>query len=551
MVNFIAIDFETTGLSANSGDKIVEIGALKFSLENGLTDEYCALVNPERPIPRLASQIHGISDAEVRDKNSIDLVWKQFLEWSDGILVLVAHNASFEKKFIDAIKSESVNRFLFLDTLYLSRKAFPRPQVQNHKLGTLCDYLDISLDNAHRALPDARATAKLLCRICDVEPSIKKDILQKASNSAFNQNLTQKKTRVPPVSKHNEEREKEAEKKKRAEQRARLKEEREKEGERKKREKQRARRKKRAEQRARLKEEHEREAEKGIRAAKREELAREQEEEANNIAQASGSLEESQYPKIARSRDSGGEFKKREPEADVKENSARSSHSDIRLLTAVLIIFIFFTFLFTLTNREKREASPALSGESVTLQPVAEPEDSYRFEPIEPVILSIDFELLSDEVRSVSRREWINQVAPAVSKGDIRTRAAEIALLGVNSQFDENASYLYDNRALSEMDSVKRWYVDEDNLFNMRFHNSSNYRISNLLIDHSYLSCDDAARSPDSWIRLQLTLDQLAQPVTTIFLQALLPFDYKVLKAISQGSGDGCVRISGAYWSRE
>jgi len=102
------------------------------------------------------------------------------------------------------------------------------------------------------------------------------------------------------------------------------------------------------------------------------------------------------------------------------------------------------------------------------------------------------------------------------------------------------------------MASVKRWYVDEgNNLFNMRFHNSSNYRISILLVDQSYLACDDAARPPEPWISLKLTLGEFAQPSMAIFLQALLPFGYKVLKAISQASVDDSVRISGAYLSRE
>ena len=379
---------------------------------------------------------------------------------------------------------------------------------------------------------------KSFCQGMGVSGSIRSDKQGKQENSQ--RELEDKRERDAEKARRDRlkaEREEEEEKEAKKAERDKLRKEREKESE----------KKRRAEQRTRLEEERKREAEKEIRAAKREELKREREEEAKRLAQASAS----QHPKIASSRDSGGGFGNGEPEANVKENSVRSSHSDIRVLAAALIFFISLTFLATLTNREKRVRLSTVSGGSVTIQSVEEPEDPYRFEPVESLILTTDFELLLYEVANVSRREWVNQVAPVVSQGNLRTKVAEIALLGADSQIDRNASYLYDSRALSEMDSVKRWYVDEDNQFNLRFHNSSNYRISNLLIDHSYLTCEDAAGSSESWVNLKLTLDELAQSSTTIFLQALLPFDYEVLKAISQTSGNGCARISGAYWSRE
>jgi outer membrane biosynthesis protein TonB len=244
------------------------------------------------------------------------------------------------------------------------------------------------------------------------------------------------------------------------------------------------------------------------------------------------------------------------------ETAEQTSKSDAYGLLVSLIISIVF-FLILVGQDEPRnvgETVPlsSLTGqdeprnvdETVPLSSLEVRAEAYRAEGNESLILSTDFEVLSYEVENLSMREWVNLVATLESQGNLTTKTAGVAELGAELQVSRDDSYLYDNRAILRMDSVKRWYIDQDNTFNLRFHNPSIYRISHLIIDHSYFACDEAARLPDKWISLKLTLNGLAQPSETIFIKASLPFDYEFFKALSQSPSDGCAKIVGAYWSR-
>ncbi len=178
----IAIDFETTGFSPKNGDAIVEIGAVKFNLESGIIDEYSSLVNPQRPIPTVASNVHGIRNIDVADAAVIAIEWSRFTAWADEPHALVAHNAWFEKSFINSIAPNDAASAIFLDTLKYSRLAFPA--LPNHQLKTICDHIGYSLIGAHRALPDARATASLLIEIYRRQPHLLADVLASENGEA-------------------------------------------------------------------------------------------------------------------------------------------------------------------------------------------------------------------------------------------------------------------------------------------------------------------------------------------------------------------------------
>jgi DNA polymerase-3 subunit alpha (Gram-positive type) len=162
---FVVFDIETTGLSA-AKDRITEIGAVK--IKNGqLVDRFSELINPEIPIPDNITRLTGITNSMVSDKETIDKILPEFLEFI-GSSPLVAHNASFDCGFIKIKARElglEVNNTV-IDTLQLSRVLLP--DLKRHKLNFVCEYLGISLENHHRAADDAEATAEMMLKFIEM-----------------------------------------------------------------------------------------------------------------------------------------------------------------------------------------------------------------------------------------------------------------------------------------------------------------------------------------------------------------------------------------------
>ena len=163
--DYVVFDIETTGLSASSC-KITEIGAVK--IENGkATDTFSQLINPEAHIPDNITDLTGISDDMVADKPKIDEVLPKFLDFCRGCTV-VAHNASFDCGFIrynaTALGLEFHNKIA--DTLLMSRELFPNEK--KHSLDAVCDRLNVSLENHHRAVDDATATAEIFLKLMEI-----------------------------------------------------------------------------------------------------------------------------------------------------------------------------------------------------------------------------------------------------------------------------------------------------------------------------------------------------------------------------------------------
>ena len=155
---YVVFDIETTGFSPLN-NKIIEIGAVK--VEHGvITDRFSTFVNPDVPIPFRIEQLTGINDSMVIDSPKIDVVLPQFLEFCQGA-ALVAHNASFDISFISHNAEELELEFdpTVLDTVALARILLP--QLNRYKLDTVAKALNISLENHHRAVDDAGATAEI------------------------------------------------------------------------------------------------------------------------------------------------------------------------------------------------------------------------------------------------------------------------------------------------------------------------------------------------------------------------------------------------------
>ena len=159
---YVVFDLETTGLES-SKDEIIEIGACK--VKNGRIDEvFSTFVKPSKNIPREITELTGINDDMVKDAPTINYVLPDFYKFCHGC-TMVAHNISFDIGFIHAISKKLAYNFnnQLIDTIEMARAKLPG--LKNYKLGTVVDRLNIILDNAHRAINDATATAKVFIKL--------------------------------------------------------------------------------------------------------------------------------------------------------------------------------------------------------------------------------------------------------------------------------------------------------------------------------------------------------------------------------------------------
>ncbi|MDX8378318.1 MAG: DNA polymerase III subunit epsilon [Mariprofundales bacterium] len=163
---FIMLDTETTGLSPNKGDRIVEIGAIVVQdrlVCNDKANIFHHYLNPERDIPEEVVRIHGIDNAKVKDAPVFADIAQSFWEFiKDSVLVI--HNAPFDLRFLmnEAYKVglPSLENIPVIDTLTEARHRFPQ---QRNNLNALCDRFEIS--RGHRELHGALLDSELLAEV--------------------------------------------------------------------------------------------------------------------------------------------------------------------------------------------------------------------------------------------------------------------------------------------------------------------------------------------------------------------------------------------------
>lgn len=173
-VEFIAFDLETTGLSPVAC-RIVEFGAVRFQLGGTELGSFSQLVDPGCPMPWQARRVHGISDAMVCGRPSVERVLPRFL----GFLgceqtVLLAHNGNFDLGFLSLAMAKLGCAPLpnpVIDTLDLARKCLPG--FGSGRLENLVIRLGIATSEEHRALPDSRLVMSLFRRIVALRPDLK------------------------------------------------------------------------------------------------------------------------------------------------------------------------------------------------------------------------------------------------------------------------------------------------------------------------------------------------------------------------------------------
>jgi len=162
----IVLDFETTGLSPNQGDRAIEIGAVK--LQDGIVvDTFQELMNPGFRVSSFIEGYTGITNAMLNAAPSCSDVMAQFADFI-GNDNLVAHNASFDKRFLDA-ELDGIDRTYsgeFACSMLIARRLYQ--EAPNHKLGGLVEYKQIENDGVfHRALADSEVTAKLWLKMLE------------------------------------------------------------------------------------------------------------------------------------------------------------------------------------------------------------------------------------------------------------------------------------------------------------------------------------------------------------------------------------------------
>lgn len=171
MGNFTAviIDFETTGLSPNMGDRTIEVGAVLVH-DNQIVDSFQSLMNPGMKISPFIEDYTGITNEMLIEAPPIEDVIKNLMKFICQHH-LVAHNASFDSRFLDAefsrIGHKRKNEFAC--SLLSARRIYQ--DAPNHRLETLVQYKRLKTDGTfHRALADAEMTAYLWSRmISDVK----------------------------------------------------------------------------------------------------------------------------------------------------------------------------------------------------------------------------------------------------------------------------------------------------------------------------------------------------------------------------------------------
>lgn len=156
----VVLDFETTGLSPDGGDRAIEIGAVLLR-DNQIVDRFQSLMNPQMRISSFIAEYTGITNKMLASAPSTSEAMGKFAKFMAGHH-LVAHNASFDQRFLDAElrRINKQRRQDFACSMLVSRRLYP--DAPSHRLETLVQYKNLVTSGVyHRALADAEMTAHL------------------------------------------------------------------------------------------------------------------------------------------------------------------------------------------------------------------------------------------------------------------------------------------------------------------------------------------------------------------------------------------------------
>ncbi len=159
----IVLDTETTGFEPEDGDRIVEIGAVELLNHMPTGETFHVYIDPQRPMPKDAFEVHGLGDDFLRGKPKFTEVAQGFLDFV-GDSTMVIHNAAFDMKFLNAeLRWSGLPQLPMkqaLDTLAIARKRFPGSPAS---LDALCRRFGI--DNSSRTLHGALLDSEILAEV--------------------------------------------------------------------------------------------------------------------------------------------------------------------------------------------------------------------------------------------------------------------------------------------------------------------------------------------------------------------------------------------------
>ena len=192
----IVWDTETTGFDPESGDRLVEIGAVELFNHMPTGNVYHQYINPERSMPQEAFAVHGLGDEFLADKPVFKLIAQDFLDFI-GDAKIVAHNAKFDMRFINAelkwIGKSPIPMVQSVDTLEIARKKFPGAQ---NSLDALCRRfgVDNTAREKHGALLDSEILAEVYLELIGGrQPDFTLSVLASKDTSLRGQSATQSK----------------------------------------------------------------------------------------------------------------------------------------------------------------------------------------------------------------------------------------------------------------------------------------------------------------------------------------------------------------------
>jgi DNA polymerase III subunit epsilon len=183
-LTYTVFDTETTGLQPSAGDEIISLGAVRIVNGRLLKHEvFEQLVNPQRPLKRESSRIHGIDAELLVSQPTLGEVLPAFHRFCEDT-VLVAHNAAFDMRFLELKEAATGIRFdqPVLDTLLLS--AAVHPSLQDHSLEAIAERLGVRVIGRHTALGDALLTGEILLRLIPLLAESGIDTLKQARDAS-------------------------------------------------------------------------------------------------------------------------------------------------------------------------------------------------------------------------------------------------------------------------------------------------------------------------------------------------------------------------------
>lgn len=197
----IVFDTETTGFDPTTGDKLVEIGAVELINHIPTGRTYHQYINPEREVPEEVVKVHGLTTEFLKDFPIFSEVAQDWVDFVGDDGILVAHNATFDMKFINyelgklGYQGYEWNRVV--DTLEIAKNKFPG---QRNNLDVLCKRfgIDNSARTFHGALLDAQLLAEVYLELLGgVEPTMDLTSSVKSNKKEVKTNIKNRVYREP------------------------------------------------------------------------------------------------------------------------------------------------------------------------------------------------------------------------------------------------------------------------------------------------------------------------------------------------------------------